>query len=160
MKSRGDLLNEARLQIPEVSVRGVRDRLEAGDRPVLLDVRGVDEWELGHLQGAVHIPRGHLEVEVESRLPDKSEEVLVYCAAGIRSLLAGRTLRELGYERVLSVAGGFSGWADAGLPVDRPPAPEEEDEPGDPGLLETEIEHLERVLARKRALLERTRNGR
>lgn len=157
MKSREDLLSEARGEIPEMSVEEVYQHLEKGEKPVLLDVRGLDEWELGHLQGAVHIPRGHLEAEAEAKLPDKSREVVVYCAGGVRSLLAAEALKGLGYERVVSMEGGYDDWAEAGKPVEQPPPPEEEEDLSNPELIETEIEHLEHLVARKKALLERAK---
>ena len=88
MKSREDLLNEARQEIPEMTIQEVHDYLKKGENPALLDVRGLDEWERGHLEGAIHIPRGRLESDVEANLPDKSREVVVYCAGGVRSLSA------------------------------------------------------------------------
>jgi rhodanese-related sulfurtransferase len=103
MKSREDLLNEARQKIKEMTVQEVYAYLQAGNRPVLLDVRGLDEWERGHLEGAVHIPRGELETRVETEVADKSQEVIVICAGGVRSLLAGETLLNLGYNQVISM---------------------------------------------------------
>ena len=156
MKSRDDLLSEARGVIPEMSVQEVHNHLESGASPVLLDVREMDEWESGHLRGAVHIPRGRLEAEAESSIPDKSREVVVYCAGGVRSLLAADALKELGYARVISMAGGYEDWADAGLPSEQPPAPEEADDLDRPELLEAEIEHLEKRIARKKQQLKRS----
>ena len=89
MKSREDLLDEARQNLKEMTVQEVHDYLEGGADPILLDIRGLDEWERGHLKGAVHIPRGILENELEDKLSDKSKEVIVYCAGGVRSLLGG-----------------------------------------------------------------------
>ena len=100
MKSREDLLDDARKNIPEMTVREVNEYLEQGNDPVLLDVRSLDEWELGHLKGAIHVPRGEMEARAEEAMPDKSREVIVICAGGVRSLLAGETLRDLGYEKV------------------------------------------------------------
>ena len=156
MKSRDDLLSEARGVIPEMSVQEVHNHLEGGASPVLLDVREMDEWESGHLQGAVHIPRGRLEAEAESSIPDKSREVVVYCAGGVRSLLAADALKELGYVQVISMAGGYEDWADAGLPSEQPPAPEEADDLDRPELLEAEIKHLEKRIARKKQQLKRS----
>ena len=153
MKSRQDLLDEARKKVREMSVRDLHDYIQQGNNPVLLDVRGLDEWEMAHMQDAVHVARGHLEAEVEERLPDKSREVVVYCASGLRSLLAGVSLSELGYDRVISMSGGFEDWADAGFAVDRPPAPEQEGEPGPPALLKAQIEHLEELLEKKKRQL-------
>jgi rhodanese-related sulfurtransferase len=156
MKTRSDLLSEARKTIPEMTVQEVHDHLATGEMPVLLDVRGLDEWDRGHLEGAVHIPRGKLEEEVEGKLPDKSKDVIVYCAGGVRSLLAGQTLKQLGYQNVTSMEGGFGDWEDAGLPAEVPPPPAEDETVSDPALIESQITHLEQVLAQKRDLLKRS----
>jgi molybdopterin/thiamine biosynthesis adenylyltransferase/rhodanese-related sulfurtransferase len=83
---------------------------------VVLDVREPDEYDQGALLGALHIPRGHLEAQVEGRIPDKTAEVVVYCAGGVRSAFAAKTLQELGYSDVVSMAGGFGKWKDEGRP--------------------------------------------
>ncbi len=160
MKSRADLLNEARREIPEMTIQEVHDYLKKGETPVLLDVRGLDEWERGHLEGAIHVPRGRLESDVEAKVPDKSREVVVYCAGGVRSLLAGESLKALGYERVISMDGGFEDWADAGLPAAYPPPPEEDGGQENPELLEAEIEHLEQVLDQRKRRLEEAKQDR
>lgn len=154
MKSREDLLDEARQKIKEMTVQEVHDYLEAGNKPVLLDVRGLDEWERGHLKGAVHIPRGELETRVEAEVSDKSQEVVVICAGGVRSLLAGETLLDLGYEQIISMEGGYGDWEDANLPAEVPPPPEDEGPPEDPTLLAGQIEHLEKLVAEKKRKLE------
>ncbi len=153
MKSREDLLDEARQKLKEMTVQEVHDYLEAGNEPVLLDVRGLDEWERGHLKGAVHIPRGELEARVESEVLDKSREVVVMCAGGVRSLLAGETLLNLGYDHVISMEGGYGDWEDAHLPAEIPPPIEETGAPEDPTLLEGQIAHLEKLLAEKKLKL-------
>ena len=158
MKSREDLLKEARGVIPEMTVQEVNDYLENGERPVLLDVRGLDEWEMGHLKGAVHIPRGNLEREADSKLSDKGQEVVVYCAGGVRSLLAGQRLKDIGYERVISMEGGYDDWEEAGLPVEHPPVPEEDVDLSNPDLLESEIEHLEALVKRRKMQLSQARD--
>jgi len=81
---------------------------------VVLDVREPDEYEQGAVPGAVHIPRGHLESQVEDRIPDRSAPVVVYCAGGTRSAFAAKTLGELGYTDVVSMVGGFNRWKDEG----------------------------------------------
>jgi len=150
MKSRENLLDDARNNISEMTVQEVYDYLEQGNDPVLLDVRSLDEWELGHLKGAIHIPRGEMEAKTESAMPDKSREVIVICAGGVRSLLAGETLSALGYEKVISMDGGYGDWEDANLPAEIPPPPKEAGAPENPELLEGEIAHLEKVLAEKK----------
>jgi rhodanese-related sulfurtransferase len=147
------LLAEARQKIPEMTAREVYDLVAGDGAPVLLDVRGTDEWELERIEEAIHIPRGRLEREIEAKLPEKSSQVVVYCAAGIRSLLAAETLKEMGYQHVISMDGGFESWSDAGLPALRPPIPEDEVEE-DPDLLQKEVEHLKLMLDGKAHRLE------
>jgi molybdopterin/thiamine biosynthesis adenylyltransferase/rhodanese-related sulfurtransferase len=113
-----DLLNEAKQQIDEVDT-ATAEQLVA-DGALLLDVREADEFEQGAVPGSVFIPRGHLEGQVEGRLTDKSAKVVVMCAGGVRSAFAARTLGELGYTDVLSMAGGFNKWKDEGRDWRRP----------------------------------------
>lgn len=109
-----DLLAAAKAEITEIDTAAASARIDAG--ALVLDVREPDEFEQGALAGAVHIPRGHLEAQIESRLPDKDAEVVVYCAGGVRSAFAARTLGELGYGNVASMDGGFGRWKDEGRP--------------------------------------------
>jgi molybdopterin/thiamine biosynthesis adenylyltransferase/rhodanese-related sulfurtransferase len=107
-----DLLNAAKAEIREVQNTDVAAQL---DHYVLLDVREPDEYEQGAVPGAVHIPRGQLEFSVEGRLVDKTRPVAIYCAGGVRSAFAAKTLQDLGYSDVVSIAGGFNKWKDDGL---------------------------------------------
>jgi len=108
-----DLLSAAKAQITEVDTAAAADKIAAGN-VVVLDVREPDEFEQGALPEVVHIPRGHLEAQVETRIIDKSTPVVVYCAGGVRSAFAAKTLQELGYSNVVSMAGGFGKWKDEG----------------------------------------------
>jgi molybdopterin/thiamine biosynthesis adenylyltransferase/rhodanese-related sulfurtransferase len=112
MASFRDLLSAAKAEITEVDTAGAEARI--ADGAVVLDVREPDEYDQGALPGAVHIPRGHLEAQVEGRLLDKSAPTVVYCAGGVRSAFAAKTLQELGYTDVVSMAGGFGKWKDEG----------------------------------------------
>jgi sulfur-carrier protein adenylyltransferase/sulfurtransferase len=108
-----DLLAAAREEIPEIQVAELADRL-AGDRPPLvIDVREQSEWDEGHLPGAVHVPRGYLESRIAG-VARSDDDIVLVCAGGMRSLLAARNLREMGYEHVESLAGGFTRWKQAG----------------------------------------------
>ena len=118
MASFRDLLSAAKAQITEVDTALAAERIAAG--AVVLDVREPDEYDQGALNGAVHIPRGHLEAQVEGRLLNKDAQVVVYCAGGVRSAFAAKTLGELGYTDVLSMAGGFGRWKDEGRPWKTP----------------------------------------
>jgi sulfur-carrier protein adenylyltransferase/sulfurtransferase len=120
MPSYRELLQAAKASIEEVDARGARVLLEAEDAPVLVDVREREEWEQGRIAGAVHVPRGHLESRIEGVAPDRSRPVLLYCASGNRSAFAAKTLAELGYERSLSLAGGYTDWQRSGFPTDLP----------------------------------------
>jgi molybdopterin/thiamine biosynthesis adenylyltransferase/rhodanese-related sulfurtransferase len=113
------LLEQARALVPEVAPEVLAARLRAGDAPVLLDVREPDESAEGHLPGALLVPRGTLELGIERRV-GREREIVVYCASGVRSVLAARTLLDMGYGRVSSLAGGFGRWSDLGLPRTQP----------------------------------------
>ena len=115
-----DLLEQARLEVPEVDCPWLRETLERDPQHLVLDVREPEEVAQGLIPGAIHIPRGYLELQVEAAIPDRSRPVTVYCAAGVRSLLAGRTLRQMGYSDVRSLKGGFSSWKDRGFPYRMP----------------------------------------
>jgi molybdopterin/thiamine biosynthesis adenylyltransferase/rhodanese-related sulfurtransferase len=108
-----DLLANAKSQIVEIDTAAAEARIQAGD-VFVLDVREPDEYDEGALENAVHIPRGHLEAQIEGRALDHDQTIVVYCAGGVRSAFAARTLQELGYSDVLSMAGGFGKWKDEG----------------------------------------------
>lgn len=113
-----DLLSAAKAEIAEIDTATAAERIAAG--ALVLDVREPDEYDQGALPDAIHIPRGHLEAQVEGRLLDKTAPTLVYCAAGVRSAFAAKTLQELGYTDVFSVVGGFGKWKDEGRPWKTP----------------------------------------
>jgi molybdopterin/thiamine biosynthesis adenylyltransferase/rhodanese-related sulfurtransferase len=115
MASFRDLLRETKGRIREVDTAGAADEV-ARPGTVVLDVREPDEYEQGALPGAVHIPRGHLESQVEGRITDHDANIVVYCAGGTRSAFAAETLGLLGYRHVVSMAGGFNKWKDEGRP--------------------------------------------
>ena len=111
-----ELLQQTRSEISEIDATHARERIESGE-PVVVDVREQDEWDEGHIPGAVHVPRGHLESRIERLAPDAARPVVVYCSQGNRSVFAAKTLEELGYEDVVSLAGGFTDWKRNGFPV-------------------------------------------
>lgn len=107
-------MTDARRHVPESDVPEAATMIENSEPPVLLDVREKVEWDEGHIPGAKHVPRGYLELRIENAVPDKTSPILLYCAGGTRSVLAGRTLQEMGYNNVRSLKGGFTAWKDAG----------------------------------------------
>ena len=113
MSSFRELLAAAKSKIQEVDTQTASEKIES-NQVVVLDVREPDEFEQGALKNVVHIPRGHLEAQVESKIVDKNSPVIVYCAGGVRSAFAAKTLQELGYANVMSMAGGFGKWKDEG----------------------------------------------
>jgi len=113
MPSFRDLLTQAKSRIVEVDTATAEARINSGG-VLVLDVREPDEFDQGALPGALHIPRGHLEAQIEGRATDKNQEIVVYCAGGVRSAFAAATMQELGYTNVLSMAGGFGKWKDEG----------------------------------------------
>jgi molybdopterin/thiamine biosynthesis adenylyltransferase/rhodanese-related sulfurtransferase len=119
MASFRDLLRDTKSRIREVDTATAAGDL---DRPgtVVLDVREPDEYEQGALPDAIHIPRGHLESQVEGRITDHDAHVVIYCAGGTRSAFAADTLGLLGYSDVVSVVGGFNKWKDEGRPWSTP----------------------------------------
>jgi len=109
------LLAQLRREIREINVYELADQLEKG-KVTLIDIRGLDEWDQGHIRGSAHIPRGFLELQIETHVPDRNQPVAVTCAGGVRSLLGARDLETMGYTNVVSVASGFTGWKNAGYP--------------------------------------------
>jgi len=119
-KTYKDIMDEAKRIVPEATPDQVKARLDRGEQPVLLDVREREEYRQGFIPGAVSVPRGFLEMRVEEAVPDKNTPIVAYCGGGTRSLLAGRILKELGYNNVVSMQGGFTGWKNKGLPITEP----------------------------------------
>jgi molybdopterin/thiamine biosynthesis adenylyltransferase/rhodanese-related sulfurtransferase len=113
MASFRDLLSQAKSQITEVTPEDAEKRIAAGN-VLVLDVREPDEYDQGALPNVLHIPRGHLEAQIEGKATDRDQEIVVYCAGGVRSAFAAKTLQELGYTNVLSMIGGFGRWKDEG----------------------------------------------
>src|SRR6185437_6843038 len=125
-KSSKNILDEARSAIKQIDIDEARRMLDHSGT-VLIDVRESDEWRQGHIPQAVGIPRGFLELRIEEKVPDHQTPVILQCASGTRSLLAARSLREMGYENVYNLTGGFNAWKDRGLPftAERAFSPEE-----------------------------------
>ncbi len=110
------LLQRIKKDINEVGVNETKEALQGAQPPTLVDVRERDEYEEGALKGAIHIPRGFLELQIENKVPDRDGPLVVYCAGGTRSALAAQALGAMGYSNVSSMAGGFAAWKNGGLP--------------------------------------------
>src|ERR1700729_3201239 len=115
-----DLMATVRKETKEVSLDEIKRRLETKQPMVLVDVREKEENRAGYIPGAISVPRGFLEIQVEQRIPDKNAHVVAYCAGGTRSALAAATLQELGYTHVETANPGFVRWKDLNYPVELP----------------------------------------
>jgi rhodanese-related sulfurtransferase len=113
------LVEEAKSRVRQTDVATVLDRTVTGERFHLLDVREDSEWDRGHLPGAVHIGKGVIERDIEKIIPNRDAEIVLYCGGGYRSVLAADALQRMGYRNVISMAGGYSGWLEAGGSVER-----------------------------------------
>jgi molybdopterin/thiamine biosynthesis adenylyltransferase/rhodanese-related sulfurtransferase len=117
-----ELLARVRSEIDEISTLDAHERLHSSSAPLFVDVRELDEWDEGHIPGAVHVSRGRLESRIEGLIPDKGRPLVVYCSVGARSAFASKVLLEMGYEDVVNLDGGFADWKRNGFDVTIPRA--------------------------------------
>jgi len=112
------LVNDAKSRIREVTVDETRARIQANAEVRLIDVREDHEWEAAHAAGAEHLGKGIIERDIETTVPDKSTELILYCGGGYRSALAADVLQQMGYTNVYSMAGGWKAWKESGAPTE------------------------------------------
>src|SRR5690349_11451798 len=127
MKTLREMLAEARQVVPEEGPEDLARQLKSDRPPVVIDVRDPDEYRDGHIEAATNISRGFLEFRVGTAVSDPATPVVLYCQTGLRSLLAAKALKELGYQTVINLQGGYQKWAQSGLPVvkDLPMTPDQ-----------------------------------
>jgi len=114
------IVNEVKPRIKETNVDEVKRRMDRGDRKFeLVDVREESEFAAGHIPGAMHISKGVIERDIETKVPDPKQEIILYCGGGFRSALAADNLQKMGYTNVLSMDGGWRGWTEKGNPVEK-----------------------------------------
>jgi len=113
------LAEDAKARVREVTVAEARERLASGGDTRLIDVREDNEWQAGHAAGATHLGRGIIERDIEKEVPDKGAELILYCGGGYRSALAADNLQRMGYTNILSMAGGWTAWQEAGAPIEQ-----------------------------------------
>jgi len=111
-----ELVNEAKTRVKETNVDDVKQRMDNGEKFLLVDVREDHEWEKGHVPGAVHMGRGVIERDIEVKVPETATKMILYCGGGFRSALVADSLQKMGYTNVESMDGGWRGWVGAGLP--------------------------------------------
>ena len=119
MKTLREMLAEARRVVPEEGPADLERRLKSGDKVVVIDVRDPDEFRDGHIEAANNISRGFLEFRIGTAVTDPNTPIVLYCQTGLRSVLAAKALRELGYTTVINLQGGYQKWVQSGLPVVR-----------------------------------------
>jgi rhodanese-related sulfurtransferase len=112
------VVEEARSRIRECTIADVKAKLSRGERFEFVDVREDHEYAADHARGARHVGRGILERDIETVIPDKTAEIVLYCGGGYRSALAADSLRQMGYTNVSSMMGGIKAWREAGYPIE------------------------------------------
>jgi rhodanese-related sulfurtransferase len=112
------LVAEAKKNITEISSQDAAVKLESS-QVTIVDVRDKDEWDEGHIPGAMHMSRGTIELDIEEKVPDTNAMIICHCGGGGRSALAAESLQRMGYKNVRSMAGGFKAWKAAGLPTSK-----------------------------------------
>jgi rhodanese-related sulfurtransferase len=116
------LVQEAKQRIRQTTVPELKQRVEAKEEFLLIDVREDHEWAAGRIPGAIHLSKGIIERDIEEKFPNREAEIQLYCGGGYRSALVADNLQKMGYKRVVSVDGGWRGWTGAGFPVEKPEA--------------------------------------
>ena len=112
------LVEETKARVKETNSQDVKQRMEKGEKLNLIDVREESEWNKGHLPGARHIGKGVIERDIETAIPDKNAEIILYCGGGFRSALSADNLQKLVYKKVVSMDGGWRDWTERGYPVE------------------------------------------
>jgi rhodanese-related sulfurtransferase len=112
------LVNEAKSRVPEIDIEAYKKIRESGETHILVDTREESEWNAGHVAGAVHLSKGIIERDVETKVPDRDAKLVLYCGGGFRSALVADNLRQMGYTNAISLDGGWRALKDSGLPLE------------------------------------------
>src|SRR5262244_3218117 len=112
-----EIVNDAKSRVREIDLDGYRRMVTAKEPHILVDVREDNEWAAGHAAGAVHLGKGIIERDIETKVPDKDTQLVLYCGGGFRSALAADNLQKMGYRNVISLDGGIRGWREKGYPL-------------------------------------------
>ncbi len=114
-----NLVNDAKKNVKELTVAQVAEKFKRGENFIFIDVREDDEWKAGYAKGAIHLGKGVIERDIETDIPNKDSEIVLYCGGGFRSALAADAIQKMGYTNVASMDGGMKGWRAAGLPEEK-----------------------------------------
>ena len=112
------LVNEAKSRVREIDLPAYRKMLDAGEPHLLVDTREESEWSAGHVAGAVHLSKGIIERDIETKVPDKDTKLVLYCGGGFRSALVADNLRQMGYTNAISLDGGWKALKESGIPLE------------------------------------------
>jgi rhodanese-related sulfurtransferase len=115
------IVDDAKTRVRETNVAAVKNRMDRGDKLVLVDVREESEYAKDHLPGAIHLGKGVIERDIEARVPELNTEMILYCGGGFRSALAADNLQRMGYTNVISMDGGIRDWREKGYPLEAGP---------------------------------------
>jgi rhodanese-related sulfurtransferase len=114
-----NLVNDAKSRVKELDIEGYKELRESGEPHILIDTREESEWAAGHVKGAVHLSKGVIERDIETKVPDKSAKLVLYCGGGFRSALVADNLRKMGYQEPISLDGGWRALKDSGLELEK-----------------------------------------
>jgi rhodanese-related sulfurtransferase len=114
-----NLVNDAKSRVKEIDIEGYKKLRESGEPHILVDTREESEWAAGHVKGAVHLSKGVIERDIETKVPDKSAKLVLYCGGGFRSALVADNLRKMGYQEPISLDGGWRALKDSGLELEK-----------------------------------------
>ena len=113
------LVNDAKARVPEIDLAGYRKMRDAGETHIMVDTREASEWAAGHVAGAVHLSKGIIERDIETKVPDKDTKLVLYCGGGFRSALVADNLRRMGYTQAISLDGGWRALKESGLALEK-----------------------------------------
>ena len=113
------IVDDAKSRVKQMDIDKYRALRESGEQHLLVDVREESEWNAGHAAGSMHLGKGIIERDIESKVPDRATKLVLYCGGGYRSALAADNLQKMGYTDVISLDGGWRAWTTAGLPVEK-----------------------------------------
>lgn len=112
------IVNDAKSRVKEIDINQYRQMKESGEPHILVDVREDNEWQAGHAAGALHLSKGIIERDIETKVPERDTKLVLYCGGGFRSALAADNLQKMGYENAISLDGGWRAYTSAGMPVE------------------------------------------
>jgi rhodanese-related sulfurtransferase len=114
-----ELVNDAKSRVREINIEQYQQMKQVGDDHLLVDVREESEWAAGHAAGAMHLSKGVIERDIETKIPDHDKKLVLYCGGGFRSALSADNLQKMGYKNVISLDGGWRAYNGSGLPIER-----------------------------------------